>query len=94
MIEMISIVTIDVQREIIACLPEVVEDSEHGTVATALRDLLSHNTQLTVPILDALANLNLTSDLLTEVSDLPLFLASYSQFSYYCLLFSINQLYT
>lgn len=65
---MIGIVTVDVQREIISCLPEVVEDSEHGTVATALRDLLSHNTQLTVPILDALANLNLTPELLTEVS--------------------------
>ncbi|XP_076105835.1 Fanconi anemia group D2 protein-like [Mytilus galloprovincialis] len=67
MVEMIGIVTLDVQREIISCLPEVVEDSEHGDVATALRDLLSHNTQLTVPILDSLANLNLTSELLAEV---------------------------
>ena len=67
MIEMIGIVTLDVQREIIACLPEVVEDSEHGDVANALRDLLLHNTRLTVSILDALANLNLSADLLTEV---------------------------
>jgi Fanconi anemia group D2 protein len=67
MLEMIGIVNLDVQREIITCLPEVVEDSEHGDVATALRDFLLHNTQLTVPILDSLSNLNLSTDLLTEV---------------------------
>ena len=37
MVEMISIVSLEVQREIIACLPEVVEDTEHGDVAQALR---------------------------------------------------------
>jgi NCAIR mutase (PurE)-related protein len=37
MLEMITIVSVDIQREIITCLPEVVEDSEHSHVATSLR---------------------------------------------------------
>lgn len=37
MLEMITIVSEDIQREIITCLPEVVEDSEHSHVATSLR---------------------------------------------------------
>ncbi|XP_069142684.1 Fanconi anemia group D2 protein-like [Argopecten irradians] len=67
MLEMIGIVSLDIQREIITCLPEVVEDSEHGEVAKALREILLQNNQLTVPILDALSNLTLTTDLLSEV---------------------------
>ncbi|XP_060079016.1 Fanconi anemia group D2 protein-like [Ylistrum balloti] len=67
MLEMIGIVSLDIQREIITCLPEVVEDSEHGEIAKALRELLLQNNQLTVPVLDALSNLTLTPDLLSEV---------------------------
>lgn len=67
MLEMIGIVSLEIQREIITCLPEVVEDSEHGTVAKALREILEQNNQLAVPVLDALSNLTLTPDLLTEV---------------------------
>lgn len=37
MLEIIGIVSLDIQREIITCLPDVVEDSEHADVATALR---------------------------------------------------------
>ena len=37
MIEMIGITCEEVQREIITCLPDVVEDTEHATVALALR---------------------------------------------------------
>lgn len=67
MLEMITIVSEDIQREIITCLPEVVEDSEHSHVATSLRDLLMEKSSLTVPILDALSNLNLNPELMTEV---------------------------
>ena len=37
MLEMIGITCVEVQREIITCLPDVVEDTEHATVALALR---------------------------------------------------------
>ncbi|XP_078340386.1 Fanconi anemia group D2 protein-like [Crassostrea virginica] len=67
MLEMITIVSEDIQREIITCLPEVLEDSEHSHVATSLRDLLLEKRSLTVPILDALSNLNLNPELMTEV---------------------------
>ncbi|ESO88868.1 hypothetical protein LOTGIDRAFT_125515 [Lottia gigantea] len=67
LIEMISITSLDIQREIITCLPEIIEDSEHATVANTLRDVLLEGNQLTVAVLDALSNLNLTSELLLEV---------------------------
>ena len=37
MLEMVGITTLDIQREIITCIPEVVDDSEHAQVATELR---------------------------------------------------------
>ena len=37
MMEMVGITTLDIQREIITCIPEVVDDSEHAQVATELR---------------------------------------------------------
>ncbi|XP_046358167.2 Fanconi anemia group D2 protein-like [Haliotis rufescens] len=67
MLEMIDISSPDVQREIILCLPEVVEDTEHGDVAKALSDILLQGNQMTVPILDALSNLALKPELLAEV---------------------------
>ncbi|XP_041347848.1 LOW QUALITY PROTEIN: Fanconi anemia group D2 protein-like [Gigantopelta aegis] len=67
LLEIIEVTSFDVQREIISCLPEIVEDSEHSDVAKTLRDILLQGNQLTVPILDALSNLALKPDLLTEV---------------------------
>ncbi|KAK3612016.1 hypothetical protein CHS0354_021690 [Potamilus streckersoni] len=69
MLEIISVAHIDVQREIICCLPKVVEDSEHADVAVALRDILVENNRLTVPILDALSNLTLKLDILAQVRE-------------------------
>ncbi|XP_048586773.1 Fanconi anemia group D2 protein isoform X2 [Nematostella vectensis] len=67
MLDMVTITSCDVQHEIITCLPEVVDDAEHIEVARQLRELLLQNTDLTVPILDALTNLNLRPELLAEV---------------------------
>ncbi|KAK6167722.1 hypothetical protein SNE40_021685 [Patella caerulea] len=69
MIEMISITCIDVQREIITCLPDIVEDSEHSTVAKALRDFILESNKLILPVLDALTNLNLSPELITEIRE-------------------------
>jgi len=68
MLEMVSITSLDIQREIITCIPEVLDDSEHTEVARKLSELLCQNTGLTVSILDALSNLSLRPDLLAEVS--------------------------
>ncbi|XP_060605548.1 Fanconi anemia group D2 protein-like [Ruditapes philippinarum] len=69
LLEMVSITCEDVQREIISCLPDIVQDSEHTQVAMALRDLMNENQQLTVTVLDAMSNLILTPVLLLEIRD-------------------------
>ncbi|XP_071810263.1 Fanconi anemia group D2 protein-like [Asterias amurensis] len=72
MLEMVSVSSVSVQREIISCIPEVVSDKEHTSVATKLQELLLSSSDLTVPILDALTNLNLTYDLMIEVRNAAL----------------------
>ncbi|XP_077458420.1 Fanconi anemia group D2 protein isoform X3 [Stigmatopora argus] len=67
LMELLSVAPLDVQCDIITSLPEILEDSQHNDIARELNSLLKENTQLTVPILDALSSLNLSSSLLTEV---------------------------
>ncbi|CAN9511696.1 unnamed protein product [Ophioblennius macclurei] len=67
LMELVSVAPVEVQRDIITSLPEILEDSQHNDTARELNTLLQENTQLTVPILDALSSLNLSSSLLTEV---------------------------
>ncbi|XP_076603581.1 Fanconi anemia group D2 protein [Chaetodon auriga] len=69
LMELVSVAPLEVQRDIITSLPEILEDSQHHDIARELNTLLQENTQLTVPILDALSSLNLTSSLLTEVRE-------------------------
>uniref|UniRef100_A0A3Q3XCR8 Uncharacterized protein n=1 Tax=Mola mola TaxID=94237 RepID=A0A3Q3XCR8_MOLML len=67
LIELVSVAPVEVQRDIITSLPEILEDYQHNNIARELNSLLQENTQLTVPILDALSSLNLSSALLKEV---------------------------
>lgn len=67
LMEMVSVAPVEVQCDIITSLPEILEDSQHNDIARELNSLLKENTQLTVPILDALSSLNLSASLLTEV---------------------------
>ncbi|XP_059186008.1 Fanconi anemia group D2 protein [Centropristis striata] len=67
LMELVSVAPVEVQRDIITSLPEILEDCQHNDIARELNSLLQENTQLTVPILDALSSLNLSSSLLTEV---------------------------
>ncbi|XP_049448967.1 Fanconi anemia group D2 protein [Epinephelus fuscoguttatus] len=67
LMELVSVAPVEVQRDIITSLPEILEDSQHNDIARELNSLLQENTQLTVPILDALSSLNLSSSLLKEV---------------------------
>uniref|UniRef100_A0A8D3CL66 FA complementation group D2 n=1 Tax=Scophthalmus maximus TaxID=52904 RepID=A0A8D3CL66_SCOMX len=60
LMELVSVAPVDVQQDIITSLPEILEDSQHNDIARELNSLLQTNTQLTVPILDALSSLNLT----------------------------------
>ncbi|NP_001089160.1 FA complementation group D2 L homeolog [Xenopus laevis] len=65
--QLISVAPVDIQHDIVTSLPEILEDSQHNDVARELNSLLQQNTQLTVPILDALSSLNINADLLSEV---------------------------
>ncbi|XP_070557572.1 Fanconi anemia group D2 protein-like isoform X2 [Ptychodera flava] len=67
MFEVIGITSVAIQREIITCIPEVVEDCHHSEVATQLKEILQQGSQVTVPILDALVNLNLRPELVAEI---------------------------
>ncbi|KAL2091556.1 hypothetical protein ACEWY4_013819 [Coilia grayii] len=67
LMQLVSVASLEVQRDVITSLPEILEDSQHGDIARELNLLLSENTQLTVPILDALSSLNLSTALLAEV---------------------------
>ncbi|KAF5909350.1 Fanconi anemia group D2 protein, partial [Clarias magur] len=67
LMQLVSVAPIEIQRDIITSLPEILEDSQHGDMARELNTLLQQNTQLTVPTLDALSSLNLSSALLSEV---------------------------
>ncbi|KAM6980739.1 Fanconi anemia group D2 protein [Aplochiton taeniatus] len=67
LMQLVSVAPVDIQRDIISSLPEILEDSQHNDIARELNSLLQENTQLTVPILDALSSLNLSSSLLSEV---------------------------
>ncbi|XP_077054270.1 Fanconi anemia group D2 protein isoform X2 [Siphateles boraxobius] len=69
LMQMVSVAPVEIQRDIITSLPEILEDSQHGDMAKELNGLLQQNTQLTVPILDALSSLNLSSALLSEVRE-------------------------
>jgi Fanconi anemia group D2 protein len=54
----------DVKRDIVLCLPDVIDDRAAAAVVSALRDKLEDggDAELTVPILDALSNLCLTPE--------------------------------
>lgn len=67
LMELVSVAPVEVQRDIIISLPEILDDSQHNDIARELNSLLQENTQLTVAILDALSSLNLSSTILTEV---------------------------
>uniref|UniRef100_A0A8C9SCI8 FA complementation group D2 n=1 Tax=Scleropages formosus TaxID=113540 RepID=A0A8C9SCI8_SCLFO len=67
LMELVSVAPVELQRDIIVSLPEILEDSQHNDVAQELNSLLQQNTQLTVPVLDALSSLNLNPALLAEV---------------------------
>ncbi|ORX90317.1 hypothetical protein K493DRAFT_356944 [Basidiobolus meristosporus CBS 931.73] len=67
--EIISITPIEIQRELIVNLPEIVNDSEHKVVVAELQTLMEENANLMAPILDALSNLNLQKELLDNIRE-------------------------
>ncbi|KAJ8258595.1 hypothetical protein COCON_G00176070 [Conger conger] len=67
LMQLVAVAPVEIQRDIITSLPEILEDSQHSDIAKELNSLLQQHTQLTVPVLDALSSLSLSSSLLAEV---------------------------
>ncbi|KAJ8259796.1 hypothetical protein GJAV_G00173550 [Gymnothorax javanicus] len=67
LMQLVAVAPVEVQRDVITSLPEILEDCQHNDIAKELNSLLQQNTQLTVPVLDALSSLNLSPGLLAEV---------------------------
>eukprot|EP00041_Stephanoeca_diplocostata_P003132 m.32017 g.32017 ORF g.32017 m.32017 type:complete len:1507 (+) comp14076_c0_seq1:217-4737(+) len=61
-LELLHVVGKDLKREIVLCLPDVIDDRAAPFVVEALRGMLETETELTVPILDALSNLSLSTE--------------------------------
>eukprot|EP00106_Octopus_bimaculoides_P014228 XP_014781670.1 PREDICTED: Fanconi anemia group D2 protein-like [Octopus bimaculoides] len=67
LMEVLQVTSCDIQREIISCLPEIMDVTEHVNIITVLKDLLEQEKCLAVSILDNLSNLVLKEELLAEV---------------------------
>lgn len=67
LIELIEATPLEVQKDIIKLLPDVISEYDHSKVARSLGDLLRGNQELNVTILDALTNLNIDSEMLSEI---------------------------
>jgi hypothetical protein len=58
LVEVLGAVPLFAKRELLACLPEIIDDSCHAAVVPALQLELEQSPELAVPILDAVAQLN------------------------------------
>ncbi|CAO3631627.1 unnamed protein product [Cunninghamella blakesleeana] len=72
LIEIIQVTPIEIQHEIITSLPDILNDTEHKPMVVFLKEWMQENPDLTVPILDALSNLNLHSEQLDDVRSMVL----------------------
>ncbi|KAJ1651993.1 hypothetical protein IWQ61_007567 [Dispira simplex] len=57
LMEIITVLSVDAQKDVIGALPDVIVDSEHQYVAEELVKLLQSYSPLMIPILDTLSNL-------------------------------------
>lgn len=67
LMEMLSVAPSRMKREIVGLLPEIVGDQSCSTVLPALEGLLNEDSELVVPVLDALSDLNLDEQLQEQV---------------------------
>eukprot|EP00002_Diphylleia_rotans_P012860 TRINITY_DN250_c0_g1_i9.p1 TRINITY_DN250_c0_g1~~TRINITY_DN250_c0_g1_i9.p1 ORF type:complete len:1709 (-),score=385.21 TRINITY_DN250_c0_g1_i9:107-5233(-) len=70
LVETLQIGPPEIQRDVISILPEVVTDARHEAIFDALRDLMRGNLDLTVPVLDAVTQLNLSASVMAEARTL------------------------
>ena len=72
LLEILTIAPVELQRDIITSLPEILDDNAHRTVALHLKELLQSNSQLTSAIVDCFTNLHISDDLIVEILEAAL----------------------
>lgn len=72
LLEILTVAPVELQRDIVTSLPEILDDSVHRTVALHLKELLQTNSQLTSAIIDCFTNLHLSDDLSTDILEAAL----------------------
>ncbi|OVA07427.1 hypothetical protein BVC80_8713g9 [Macleaya cordata] len=63
LLEVLSICPIHLKKEIIGSLPEIIGDQNNDSVVSSLQHMLEEDSELIVPVLDSLSNLNLDDQL-------------------------------
>eukprot|EP00111_Clytia_hemisphaerica_P006787 TCONS_00019611-protein len=64
--EIISVSNVDAQKDLISCLPELVDDECDEILLNKLQEMLK-TSQLVTSVLDALSNMNVKNDSLSEI---------------------------
>ncbi len=59
LVDTLPVCTAAVQREVIACVPAIVDDQSHHKVVAVMQALMEQDSSLTTAMLDALSNLSL-----------------------------------
>ena len=72
LLEILTIAPVELQRDIITSLPEVLDDGVHRIVALHLKELLQNNSQLTSAIIDCFTNLHLSDDFIADILEAAL----------------------
>ena len=68
LLEMVPVTSVNVQREIIGALPELVSDSDHEFVVRGCIDLMEANSELVVAVVECLSRFNLSADLVVRLT--------------------------
>lgn len=67
LMEVLSISPLQLKKEIIGSLPEIIGDQSNSTVVAALDQLLQEDSEVIVPVLDSFSSLNLDDQLQEQV---------------------------
>jgi Fanconi anemia group D2 protein len=72
LLEVVGVAPVEIQREIVTAIPEILDDAQHNNAALELKSLLQSNSGLMAATIDALSSLNLTFDIEAEVLDVAM----------------------
>ncbi|GAB6024870.1 Fanconi anemia group D2 protein [Chamberlinius hualienensis] len=67
LLEVFSVLDVELQKNIIALVPEIIDDKSHYVIAATWNEKLKENPELTIPLLHSLTNLNVSLDVLEEM---------------------------